>query len=190
MDLSLIASHIVLGLLFKTLSELTACWCFSLLQKIEHLKETTCVSQNLAHFPSWLLERSDHLRVAKLLCLLFSEHGRVHQALHCTAADRKGNLIIHFIPTLLCHDSVIMILMVIQSLWGGFPAVGVGWCCGCSSALVSSHVLYPAKSTWSMICFMQLTCKSDVSQEWSHRTTPAHSEKNGLLRRDERTAAC
>lgn len=103
--LSLIVSHAVLGLLFKTLSDLTACFFF-LLQKIENLKETTCVSQNLAHFPSCLLKRSDHFLVAEFFCLLVSEHGRVHQALHCTAADRKGNLNISFISTLYSATSL------------------------------------------------------------------------------------
>lgn len=104
--LGLIVSRHVLGLLLKTSSDLTACWCFSLLQKIENLKETTCVSQNLAHLPSCLLERSDHFLVAEFLCLLVSEHGRVHQALYCAAADRKGNLNINFISTVYSATSL------------------------------------------------------------------------------------
>lgn len=63
---------------------------FFIWQKIENLKETTCVSET----PSYRLH-SD-LLVASPACdwlLLpspFAEHGRVHQALHRTAADRQG----------------------------------------------------------------------------------------------------
>lgn len=109
-ELGSITLH-VLDLLLKTLYQiLQAGCCFFvvfLLQKIEDLKETTCVSQNLAHFPSCLLERSDHFLVTEFFCCLFvSEHGRVHQALYCTAADCKGNLIIGFMSTVYSAPSL------------------------------------------------------------------------------------
>lgn len=106
-ELGSITLH-VLDLLLKTLYQIFQAGCvFFLLQKIENLKETTCVSQNLAHFPSCLLERSDHFLVTEFFCCLFvSEHGRVHQALYCTAADCKGNLIIGFISTVYSAPSL------------------------------------------------------------------------------------
>lgn len=127
--MSLIVSPNILDLLFKMLSDLTTCWCFSLLQKIENLKETTCVSQNLAHFPSCRLEGSDDFLVAEFFCLLVSEHGRVHQALYCTAADRKGNLNTGFVSTLCCATSVIIVFVIIQRVRvseGRFPCCQ-GW---------------------------------------------------------------
>lgn len=56
-------------------------------QKIENLKDTTCVSENPTRRP-----RSNSLvvLVTESPCRLLPEHGRVHQALHRTAADRQG----------------------------------------------------------------------------------------------------
>lgn len=59
-------------------------------QKIENLKETTCVSLPY-HIFLPVFEFSHQLWRAEFLsCLLLTEHGRVHQALYCTAADRQG----------------------------------------------------------------------------------------------------
>ena len=61
---------------------------FFLLQKIENLKETTCVSQNFN--TCLILSFSFSEVLVNKFCFSLSEYGRVHQALHCTAANRKG----------------------------------------------------------------------------------------------------
>lgn len=94
-----------LYLFFDLLLDFRACFLF-LLQKIENLKETTCVSQNLTHFPSCLsVCKSVPNYWTPFLSLFFSEHGRVHQTLYCTATNRQGkhNMFDSFLCSLVCY---------------------------------------------------------------------------------------
>lgn len=79
-------------------------------QKIEHLKETTCVSQRMNTFSFLLgLEVTSFLINCSVIFSL-SEYGRVHQALYCTAADCQGK---HSTSPLsaVCHFFITIVLV-------------------------------------------------------------------------------